>query len=84
MFADRARIFIRSGKGIVVYLPEDTYLLKAAYGKGAWFGENEMFGDDAIYKELFTASLTNVGRYRTWICTIDDELAYTTIDREDF
>lgn len=76
--------FIRSGKGIVVYLPEDTYLLKAAYGKGTWFGENEMFGDDAIYKELFTASLTNVGRYRTWICTIDDELAYTTIDREDF
>ena len=44
---------MRSGKGAVVYLPDRSYLMKAAYSKGPWFGENEMFGDDAIYKELF-------------------------------
>ena len=76
--------FIRSGKGAVIYLPDTSYLMKAAYGKGTWFGEQEMFGDDAIYKELFTFSLDQVGRYGYWYCTFDDELAYTTIDREDF
>lgn len=77
-------LFITSGKGAVIYLPDKSYLMKAAYGKGTWFGENEMFGDDAIYKELFTFSLEQVGRYGYWYCTIDDEMAYTTIDRQDF
>lgn len=77
-------VFVRSGKGAVVYLPDTSYLMKAAYGKGTWFGENEMFGDDAIYKELFTFSLEQVGRYGYWYCNIDDVDAHTTIDREDF
>lgn len=76
--------FIRSSKGAVIYLPEDTFLIKAAYGKGAWYGEQEMFGDDAIYKELFTATLTNAGRYRTWVFEFEDELDYKTITREEF
>lgn len=77
-------VFLRSGKGAVIYLPEDTYLLKAAYGKGPWYGELEMFGDDAIYKKLFTAALTNAGWRGTWYFDFEDELAYTTIKREDF
>ncbi len=77
-------VFIRSGKGAVVYLPDRDYLMKAAYGKGSWFGENEMFGDDAIYKELFTFSLKQIGRYGYFYCDIDDVDAHTTITREEF
>ena len=77
-------VFIRSGKGAVIYLPEDTYLLKAAYGKGTWFGEVEMFGDDAIYKRLGLFTLTNAGSGYTWKFTFKDETAFTTISREYF
>lgn len=76
--------FVRSGKGAVVYLPDRSYLMKAAYSKGPWFGENEMFGDDAIYKELFTFSLEQVGRHGYWYCNFEDELNGTTVSREDF
>lgn len=76
--------FIRNGKGTVIYLPEDSYLIKAAYGKGTWYGEKEMFGDDAIYKQLFTTTLTNAGHWGTWYYNFEDELEGTTVKLEDF
>lgn len=79
-----ASVFIHSGKTSVVWLPDDTFLFKAAYGKGAWYGEEEMFGDDAIYKKLFSQSFRQVGRYGYYYFTFKDELDYTTIKRTDF
>lgn len=77
--------FIHPGKTAVIYLPDRSYLLKAAYSKtGDWFGEQEMFGDEAIYKKLFTFELTQVGRYGYWVYTFDDRLEGSTESRTDF
>ena len=75
--------FIQPGKTVSIYLPDDTFLFKAAFGKGPWFGEEEMFGDESFYKEMFTQSLEKTGGGYYYL-TFDDILAYDAIDREDF
>lgn len=76
--------FLHPGKTAVVYLPDQTYILKAAYSKtGEWFGEQEMFGDDAIYKNITSFTLTLVGR-GYWYYTFDDRLEGSTVSRTDF
>jgi tetratricopeptide (TPR) repeat protein len=45
-------VFIRANKTVSITLPKGTYAFKCAYGSGAWFGEKEMFGDDAVYQRL--------------------------------
>lgn len=78
-----SNIFIHPGKTVAVYLPDDTFLFKVAYGRGNWFGEEEMFGDDGIYKEMFTQALQKTGR-GWYYCTFDDVMDYDTVSREDF
>ena len=76
--------FLRAGKSVVLFLPENTYRIKAAYGTGAWFGEREMFGDDAIYKDLGTSTRTKLNRWTIWRITFSDVLYGDTVNREDF
>lgn len=45
-------VFIRSGKNATVKLPAGTYVIKAAYSDGSWYGEKEMFGENGIYQRL--------------------------------
>lgn len=42
-------LFIHPGKTLKIHLPAGEYIIKAAYGKGNWFGPEEMFGDDGQY-----------------------------------
>lgn len=74
--------FIRPNDGAVIYLPRGTYLFKAAYGKGPWYGEEEMFGDDAIYKEIGLE--TRADGDRKWTTDFTDERDFATIDRTEF
>ena len=74
-------VYARPGKNPMIYLPDGIYLIRTAYGKGPWYGELEMFGDDAIYKQYDV--LDTEGRYG-WRYVIKDELTGTTIKREDF
>lgn len=79
-------VFLHPGKTAAIYLPDETYVLKAAYCKtGEWYGELEMFGDDdAIYKNICSFTLTLAGRWGYWYYTFDDRLDGTTVSRTDF
>ncbi len=74
--------FIRPNDGAVIYLPRGTYLFKAAYGNGPWYGEEEMFGDDAVYKEIGLQTRSN-GEHK-WTTDFTDERDFTTIARSEF
>lgn len=45
-------VFLRAGSNATVNLPSGTYVFKAAYGSGNWYGSKEMFGDDGTYQKL--------------------------------
>lgn len=49
-------VFINAGDKSKVNLPAGSYRLKAAYGFGEWFGEEDMFGDDGVYQLLKVSS----------------------------
>ncbi len=77
-------VFLHPGKTAVIYLPDKTYILKAAYSKTAeWFGELEMFGEDATYKNITSFSLSLIG-WGYWYYTFDDRLKGTTESIADF
>ena len=46
-----SEVYSTSGKQMNVKLPSGTYDIRIAYGKN-WFGTDEMFGDDGVYKVL--------------------------------
>ncbi len=43
-------LFIRPGKTVKITLPAGNYIYKVAYGKGNWYGETDMFGDEGNYQ----------------------------------
>ena len=45
-------MFGRAKKTVSVKLPAGSYVIKYAFGTGAWYGETEMFGEDAVYEKL--------------------------------
>ena len=45
-------VFIHSGKTVTVHFPAGTYVFKAAYSFGDWYGDKEMFGSNGTYTRL--------------------------------
>ena len=76
-------IFIRRGKDLTIYLPDDDYIIKAAYGTGPWFGEKEMFGDEGTYRMLYV-QLTRTGSKKYWKGWLKNEDDGYIISRNDF
>ncbi len=52
--------FINSGDKVKIKLPAGDYIFKASYSYGAWFGEDEMFGDDGVYQRLRSSGSSDV------------------------
>ena len=49
-------IFIRANGKTTVRLPAGTYVFKAAYSSGNWFGPTDMFGPDGVYQRLVNSA----------------------------
>lgn len=45
-------VFIRSGETATINLPGGTFILKTASSYGDWYGQKQMFGDNATYSRL--------------------------------
>ena len=45
-------LFIHPGKTVKITLPAGEYIFKVAYGKGNWYGEIDMFGDEGNYQRV--------------------------------
>ncbi|MBO4888143.1 MAG: tetratricopeptide repeat protein [Firmicutes bacterium] len=45
-------VFIRSGETATIDLPSGVFILKTASSYGDWFGQKQMFGDNATYSRL--------------------------------
>ena len=86
-YATGARVlscFVKPKENLIVYIPDGTYTLKVAYGYGPWYGEEDMFGDDGIYKDLGMKQWSAIGRGWGWKLPFDDVLEGTTITWEEF
>lgn len=89
-----SKIFLDKNSRTKINLPAGTYTMKAAYGWGAWFGEEEMFGDAGSYSVLtFGSDETDVQlqdnyEYTLTLKTADnsggDSVGNKTESREDF
>jgi len=53
-------VFINSGDQAIIYLPAGSYIFKAAYGYGNWFGEDDMFGDEGVYQRLKSSATSSI------------------------
>lgn len=53
-------VFINKGGQTTVKLPAGSYTFKAAYGRGDWFGEKDMFGDKGTYERLKSSGTSEV------------------------
>ena len=67
-------VFINSGATATVRLPAGTYILKTATGKGNWYGEKQIFGDDGVYLRLLsddTSDRFTLERYGEYVLTLN-------------
>ena len=66
-------VFINSGATATVRLPAGTYILKTATGKGNWYGEKQIFGDDGVYLRLLsddTSDRFTLERFGEYVLTL--------------
>ncbi|MDR2956747.1 MAG: zinc ribbon domain-containing protein [Coriobacteriales bacterium] len=85
-----SRIFLNPWSSVTVYLPSDTYTIRAASGT-LWFGEEIMFGDEGDYSTMVfedggtTTFFRNNYIYTlTLYATEDSNIKSQDIDREHF
>ena len=75
--------FIKNGKAVALYLPDETFLFKLGFSRGSWYGEEETFGEEGDYATMGYISLNKLGR-GYYYCIFKDQLEFKTISWEDF
>ncbi len=64
-----AQIFIRAGKTGKIKLKATTYTIKVGYGNH-WYGDIDLFGEDAIYSQLLNGSSPNFSLKKNYTYTL--------------
>lgn len=83
--------FINAGGNTTVRLPAGSYIFKAAYGYGDWYGEKEMFGPQGTYQRLKssdTSEIFQLDRNGSYVLTLraatDGNVGTRSESRDDF